>query len=888
MSIKKNDYTANSSFFPNHTALIKEKYEDLINHINSIDFSIQILVKLNSTIEFANQLIERNQNGICLFSQNQSCASKKLILNFYKNKNSSIVSQAKLDLDVANFFRTKLSLWIQDYDLLKMSFLNKVKLLQNDTFCSNLKQILTNEDKEMLYQIALLSRKLDDIEIAASNAISILNLSGHNFHNKDLHGIKIPGANLSRSYLYNTNFEGSNLTGVDFDFSVIEHSNFKNCNLKNCEFGLKFMVKTLLEPWMFSPSKNFLMCRSRYCDQRRLEIWHVEKQQRIINLSFGGWAIFSPFDNYFGYTTSKDGLIIQNLNTSEIIEILDSNEFTFSKDEKYIAYSSENDIWIFSLKEKTRDLFLKSAGIDQKIILWSPCSKFSLLHRGETVELWDLTSKSFIKTKEHIDGHVFSWNSRYLVSYSCNFYPKNSIISIDVLSDGLSYDIEIKNDHIESLEFSKTVEKLLLISLSNSCMLWNAETFESIYQIPSFIYLMKCEFLKSSNHIICHTHREAIILNILNQKSTGFFGFKGHVIYNQYSVTQKHTKFFFHDILKHTERLEDHINLNALSACYSTCGKYIAIVYDTGKVMRWETASYYAVKILPASLHEIKEILLFSGHILWAKSQNGFFLWDYEENTNIKYWNENFKFFAFSSCGNYFSLGHNQEFQIIKVSNFKTKCIINPSLDSSCIISSFFIDKNRFAYSKDNGQIDIISLETLRILKTLNLECNNIKLLEFSPTKNLLASSLKNNIAVWSFKEENVFLENSIFLTSSEALIKFSPCGLYISILKNKSWSFLVYDSSLQKLIFKCPRQKEKIALALWHPYLIKVISIGESGGKVWNFQNIALKSKSRKRKNLNLCREWCVLKNELFIKDCDFEGAVLSRENLSTIKNFG
>ena len=77
------------------------------------------------------------------------------------------------------------------------------------------------------------SRNKDDInsEIAAANAITILNLSHFSFSNLDLSGIRIKGADLAGGEFVNTDLSNTDLSGVNFRSSILTNAKFIGANM---------------------------------------------------------------------------------------------------------------------------------------------------------------------------------------------------------------------------------------------------------------------------------------------------------------------------------------------------------------------------------------------------------------------------------------------------------------------------------------------------------------------------------------------------------------------------------------------------------------------------------------------------------------------------------
>ena len=74
-------------------------------------------------------------------------------------------------------------------------------------------------------------------EIAAANAITILNMTGFDFDHRDLSNICIKGANLSYGMFEGTNFANARLQRVIFTGAWLKDANLQRANLQGVDFG---------------------------------------------------------------------------------------------------------------------------------------------------------------------------------------------------------------------------------------------------------------------------------------------------------------------------------------------------------------------------------------------------------------------------------------------------------------------------------------------------------------------------------------------------------------------------------------------------------------------------------------------------------------------------
>jgi len=117
--------------------------------------------------------------------------------------------------------------------------LNRVLLTREPQILARLAEA-SLEDKrfeELLEAVILATKTQGGLEVAAANAISILNRAGANFCGRDFSQIQIPGAHLNESRCGGTHFEGANLRRVNFRRAYLAHAHFEGANLEGVEFG---------------------------------------------------------------------------------------------------------------------------------------------------------------------------------------------------------------------------------------------------------------------------------------------------------------------------------------------------------------------------------------------------------------------------------------------------------------------------------------------------------------------------------------------------------------------------------------------------------------------------------------------------------------------------
>ena len=75
-------------------------------------------------------------------------------------------------------------------------------------------------------------------EIAASNAITILNISHYTFSGKNLSNIKVPGAELAGGEFVETDFTSADLSGVNLRSTNLSKAKFVKTKMDDVELGI--------------------------------------------------------------------------------------------------------------------------------------------------------------------------------------------------------------------------------------------------------------------------------------------------------------------------------------------------------------------------------------------------------------------------------------------------------------------------------------------------------------------------------------------------------------------------------------------------------------------------------------------------------------------------
>ncbi|CAG9323620.1 unnamed protein product [Blepharisma stoltei] len=249
-----------SLFFDNSAKNIY-KFEDILPIKGSVYLKIDDNIdrSLNSAMSYAGIIIQSLNVHNRKFPLGDSAALESQNLLPSTQFPSPIPTFQDLSYKISIVLATHI-LRIVDISFLKASYINKINFINQKEILKCFKSLATEKLQAKLFSITLQSREHKSLKHASSNAITILNYSKYKFIDKDLHGIKIKGADLSEALIINSNFQGSNLKRVDFTFANIYDTNFKDCDLTDVRFGKYPPFKNIITDWntTFAWNKDYL------------------------------------------------------------------------------------------------------------------------------------------------------------------------------------------------------------------------------------------------------------------------------------------------------------------------------------------------------------------------------------------------------------------------------------------------------------------------------------------------------------------------------------------------------------------------------------------------------------------------------------------------------
>ncbi|CAG9312849.1 unnamed protein product [Blepharisma stoltei] len=319
------------------------------------------------------------------------CRSKPHYLSFQWIK----LSNSQIQQFIAKRILKDIPKWVSAISV-ENSYINFISLNNCYDACLIFKELLKDNEKsllDILYEIVMMSKKSDKINIASSNAITLLNHSGYQFINKNMANIKIPNADLSGSFFFHSDLQNSNVQGVNFSQSSLLFSNFKGCSLNFQSISPFITDNAKILSFSFSPCYQWLATCNIY---GKIGIWDMKNRKKFklfSNLNVRAISLsYLPNLKLIIANLDNKSIALINTETAELKILFTSQSsnqinFVISPNKELIAVwddgadSSDNTVAsIWNLKtlerERLKDIYNNNKSCKHKIMGFSPCSQY--------------------------------------------------------------------------------------------------------------------------------------------------------------------------------------------------------------------------------------------------------------------------------------------------------------------------------------------------------------------------------------------------------------------------------------------------------------------------------------------------------------------------------
>ncbi|CAG9329103.1 unnamed protein product [Blepharisma stoltei] len=665
--------------------------------------------------------------------------------------------------------------------------------------------LLTDNLNNILCDIIKLSSLTDSINLAASNAICILNRANFIFKNLDFSKIKIPHTDLSGSIFIKTNFEGSNLKGVNFSESKFYFCKFNHCDLTNAIFSSSadlYKQKSSPNNINISKDEKFLLTCS---NDRRIRIWALRKN--VILPEIGNykhnvdWAELSPCGNYIAILSKEKGLELWDIKSKKLIfrwnYVHGVRYFMFSPYGRYIACNGNNFIQVYDLKDQSKCKRIKC--ISDCNIAFSQSGKILLYWSGQRVHETALSEEKIVENEKlsfrtdwSVQAIAFSPNDKYLALNGCS-KRNNSIISLlNFQTKEFNFWLDCKEiGWVHSLSWSPGKNLLVSAHSKGTICLWDINNqkelalIRSIWRGPA-----KCKFSPSGKYIAFAEEKRIIKLWSIEkqkvQKSIEMDEYK--ILAISFSSCEKFiyqvTENYRIDRFDLKNQKWDNISNKCEAvryASFSECRKFIAVGPEgtlrshTIDIWDLDTKILYAKLASRSPASQLK--FSFCGKFLISGHSDFGILWDLEIKEAIHKLKSRTYNVAWSPNGEYFATSDWN----ISILKFDQQDIRAVSLLNQWPRSLRFSECNKFLYSGDkDGSViiwDFLKNQKIKILEGLYENANHMVA---CPNAGLLAVGGEEKIIViWNIETGEKIMQFNTNLSQLNGL-SITRSGKYI------------------------------------------------------------------------------------------------------------
>ncbi|MBF0606246.1 MAG: pentapeptide repeat-containing protein [Magnetococcales bacterium] len=303
-------------------------------------------------------------------------------------------------------------------------------------------------DKSRLLSIVEESKTNSSIEIAASNAATILNAGRFCFSGLDLSGVCIPGADLAGAVLDSTNLSNADLCGVNLSNAFLRNTNLAKSRMEGVTFyGISHLDITSL----------FGNCHG--------DVYSI-------SISTDGTKIVS--------SNVDNTLCIWDMATGSLIKTLESHKrpvdsTSISKDNtKIVSASGDSTLRIWDMA--TGNLIKTLNGHDvwvNCVAISADCMKIVSGSDDETIRIWDMATGKLLNTIKECGGFVYSvaisTDGNKIVSSS-----NDKTIRIWDMADGSLINIlSGHSDRVKSVAISANGTKIVSGSYDKTICIWD-------------------------------------------------------------------------------------------------------------------------------------------------------------------------------------------------------------------------------------------------------------------------------------------------------------------------------------------------------------------------------------------------------------------------------
>lgn len=487
--------------------------------------------------------------------------------------------------------------------------------------------------KARLFEIIEESKHEARIQIAAANAMTILNYAGVSFSGHDFRRIRIPQADLSQAILDSCDLREADLRNVSLYGTWLQNAKLGNALIENVQLGeFPFLeVDMTVDTICYSPDGKWLATGGYD--------------------SWGGGGVIQLWD----MVTQKCVDTLKGINKVKSV--------AFSPDSKFLVsghVSKKVRIWdiatkkcVSTLEGHTGEVSSVAFNRDGKLIASGSHDK--------TIIVWDVTTKAVLTVfKGHTDkvtsiafGRMSYLQSEFLVSGSDDNTMRWWNIGLKIGMGKLSGHIS----SVTSVAYHPNGMILASGSADNTIRLWNLATVNTAYSRSESVLNAKSILLTGHSHIVTHiafspngkllasvcADNTVRLWDVNTQRVLSILGGHGHLVTScafspdgQYLASgsfDKTVRLWDVPLQRDVATLTGYVSTLSSVACTKD-GQWLAAGYNDNTIGLWSTKQRNALATLKINKSEETVFGIASlafnktGKILASSSDNSFiYLW---------------------------------------------------------------------------------------------------------------------------------------------------------------------------------------------------------------------------------------------------------------------
>ncbi|MCX8566014.1 MAG: WD40 repeat [Glomeribacter sp. 1016415] len=295
------------------------------------------------------------------------------------------------------------------------------------------------------------SKRQNNVSMAAANAITILIKAGMQFHEADLIGIQIPGADLSFGVFDSAQLQGADLSKVNLRDSWLRHANLSAAKMSGVRFGER--------AYLHEKSKVYSCAYS------------PDGENCALGLVNGTISVYTTSN--WEKTYSLEG------HTGSVSSV------AYSPSGSQIASgSSDTTVRLWDAHSGAAGRILEGHTDNVRSVVYSPSGlQIASGSSDTTVRLWDAHSGAAMHI---LEGHADSVSS---VAYSpsgsqiASGSRDNTVRLWDAHSGAAVHTLEGHTDSVSSVVYSPSGSQLASGGLDKTVRLWDAESGASVHTL---------------------------------------------------------------------------------------------------------------------------------------------------------------------------------------------------------------------------------------------------------------------------------------------------------------------------------------------------------------------------------------------------------------------